>query len=104
MKRLQLRVQQGINALGGVITPDNYHSEGIGTPLFVNMTTANHSLILFNSTGGNGCIDFVNLTSTNTAGNVSLCNAQKNGCPTNLVQDGQPSATSRAADARPSAG
>ncbi|MGY4622012.1 hypothetical protein ACVWZ4_007239 [Bradyrhizobium sp. USDA 4472] len=91
----------GINALGGVITLDNYHSEGVGTPLFINLTTANHSLVLFNSTGGTGCTNFVNLASTNTVGNFALFNSQKNGCSTNLVQDGQPGGTSRSADAKP---
>lgn len=92
----------GINALGGVITLDNYHSEGIGSPLVVNMTTANHSLLLFNSTGGNGCTNFVTLSSTNTPGNFALFNSQKNGCSGNLVSNGQPAGASRAADAKPS--
>lgn len=94
----------GFNALGGVITLDNFHSEGISSPLIVNMTTSNHALTLFNSSGGGGCTNFVTLASTNTAGNFALFNSQKNGCSGNLVQNAQPTGSNRAADARPSAG
>jgi hypothetical protein len=94
----------GINALGGVITLDNFHSEGISSPLIVNMATANHSLTLFNSSGGTVCVNFVTLNSTNTVGNFALFNSQKNGCSGNLVSDNQPSGVSRATDAKPSAG
>jgi hypothetical protein len=93
-----------MNALGGIITLDNFHSEGISSPLVVNLTTANHSLTLMHSSGGGGCVNLVTLAVGNTPGNFALFDAQKNGCSTNLVFDTQPSGSSRSADAKPSAG
>lgn len=95
----------GVNAIGGQITLDGYHSEGVTNPIIVSMTVATHSFTIMHGTGGALCVNFVTLQAANTPGNFALFDAVKNGCTTNLILDGQAGgAATRATDAKPSAG
>jgi hypothetical protein len=93
----------GINAIGGQITFDGLHSEGVANPVNVNMASPTASFTLMHSTGGDNCNQFVTLQASNTKGNFALFDGVRNGCP-NLVADGQGGGTGRETDALPSAG
>jgi hypothetical protein len=92
------------NILNGVVHIDGFHSEGITNGINVNITTATHSLVVMNATGGANCTQLVTLQGTNIAGNFAIFNAIKQGACTNLVNNGQGGGASRAADAMPKDG
>lgn len=95
----------GVNAIGGQITIDGFHSEGVTNPVNVSLATATHSLTLMHATGGGICANLVTLQGANTPGNFALYDAVKNGCTTNLILDGQAGGTAtRAGDAKPKDG
>lgn len=94
----------GVNIRGGQITIDGFHAEGVTNPIDTSQTVARQSTAVMNATGGSACTSFVTLQSTNTPGNFAIFNAVKQGSCTNLVQNGQPSGSNRAADARPKDG
>lgn len=93
----------GFNLVGGQITIDGLHSEGITTMINVDMVTSSHSATVMHVTGGNLCSEVVKLQGTNSAGNFAIYDGVRNGC-TNLVTNGQSGGSSRTTDARPSAG
>lgn len=93
----------GFNLVGGQITIDGLHSEGITTMINVDMATSSHSATVMHVTGGNLCSEVVKLQGTNSPGNFAIYDGVRNGC-TNLVTNGQSGGSSRSADARPSAG
>lgn len=91
----------GFNILGGQVTIDGYHFEGITVGVNVNQTVSTYSTTVMHLTGGGGCTNAVTLQSTNSPGNFALFDAVKQGACANLVLNGQPAGSNRAADARP---
>jgi hypothetical protein len=91
----------GFNLAGGQINIDGYHFEGVAVGINVNMTVATHSAVVMHMTGGALCTNAVVLQSTNTPGNFGIFNAVKQGACANLVLNGQPAGSNRAADATP---
>lgn len=94
----------GINVLGGQVSLDGYHFEGVATGVNVNQTVATYSTTIMHLTGGSGCSNAVVLQATNTPGNFAIYDGVKQGACTNLVSNGQPAGANRAADARPKDG
>ncbi len=91
----------GFNLVGGQITIDGFHSEGVAFPINVNLQTSTHSATVMHATGGANCTNLVTLQGTNTVGNFAIYDAVKQGACTNLVKDGQSGGVNRTADARP---
>ena len=89
---------------GGLITVDGYHTEGVTTGMNVHVTTATHSVVLMNASGGSNCTELVKLLNGNVPGNFAIFNAIKQGSCTNLVTNGQPAGSNRTADAMPKDG
>jgi hypothetical protein len=94
----------GFNILGGQVTIDGYHFEGITVGANINQTVATYSTSIMHLTGGGGCTNAVTLQATNSPGNFAIFDGVKQGVCANLVLNGQPAGSNRAADAKPSAG
>lgn len=93
----------GFNLIGGQITIDGLHSEGITTMVNVDMATSTHSATVMHATGGNLCSEVIKLQGTNSPGNFAIYDGVMNGC-SNLVTNGQAGGSSRSTDARPKDG
>jgi hypothetical protein len=85
----------GVTINGGFVSLEGFHSEGITTPVYVNIPTNNTfgMVTLKNLTGGNHCRDLVVKQGGSAASSLAVAQLTLNGCINSINNGGAGTAT-----------